>query len=68
MLRRLGPGAVDDKANHVPEADVRAELIAVASARGWDGPDTLANSIIYQARGQKLIGTVWRDRKIHFRK
>lgn len=68
MLRRLGPGAVDDKANHVPEADVKAELVAAASARGWDGADALAHNVIYQARGQKLLGTVWRDRKIHFRK
>ncbi|GMK53717.1 hypothetical protein CspeluHIS016_0103030 [Cutaneotrichosporon spelunceum] len=68
MLRRLGPGAVDDKSNHVPEAVLKAELGAVASARGWDGVETLTNSVIYQARGQKLLGTVWRDRKVHFRK
>ncbi|BEJ14045.1 hypothetical protein CspHIS471_0312190 [Cutaneotrichosporon sp. HIS471] len=68
MLRRLGPGAFDDATNQVPEPVLKSELAAVARARGWEGADTLANSVVYQARGQKLLTTVWRDRTVHFRK
>ncbi|BEI83212.1 hypothetical protein CcaverHIS002_0310800 [Cutaneotrichosporon cavernicola] len=68
MLRRLGPGAFDDATNQVPEPVLKTELAAVARARGWEGADTLANSVVYQARGQKLLTTVWRDRTVHFRK
>lgn len=65
MLAHLGDGAPDAEANHVPEADVKAELAAVAGKRGWE--EGSAHNVIYQARGLKLLGTQWRSRKIFFR-
>lgn len=66
MLRRLGAGELEAECNHVPEADMKSELTAVVASRGWE--EKLAGSVIVKARGQKLLGTEWRKKRVYFRR